>query len=366
MKKLTAIILCALLILAFAACDSGSTTEETTTAAQTEAKTEAKTEEKTEAKTEEKTEAKTEEPTTEATTEATTVAPTEAPTEEPTTEAPAPEIVEAEAIVIDANTATEDHIFDLGYKWEKSSATLTLSGMNLSFNAAIGIQLDVADATIVIADGTVNNIVVTGFTSDDFGCYGIKSTGNLTITGNGVLNITTADFESDFVGTGGCGYGIFAKGKNITIESGEINITCGTVGGNYATLRNIQGMRAQDLNVKGGKLTINTGDCYTSDAKGAFLDGIYVTGTYNQTAGEVHIFAGSSVVVGKELFRENLAICADTAFQISGGFIELQAGSGSALGAPKIEFGSGKVSAGNTNLAPDNYYEKQLYLKVEY
>lgn len=366
MKKLTAIILCALLIFAFAACDSGSTTEKATTDAKTDAPTEAKTEAKTEAQTEATTVAPTEAPTEEPTTEATTAAPTEAPTEEPTTEAPAPEIVEADAIVINANTATEDHIFDLGYKWEKSSATLTLSGMNLSFNAAIGIQLDVEEATIVIADGTVNNIVVTGFTTDDFGCYGIKSTGNLTICGKGVLNITTADFESEFVGTGGCGYGIFAKGKNITIESGEINITCGTVGGNYATLRNIQGIRAQDLNIAGGKTTILTGDCYTSDAKGAFLDGIYVTGTYNQTAGEVHIFAGSSVVVGKEMFRENLAICADTAFKISGGIVELQAGSGSALGAPKIDFGTGKVSAGNTNLAPDDYYEKQLYLKVAY
>jgi len=366
MKKLTSIILCLLLVFAFAACDNGSGNEETTTEKNTV--TEEKTTEKTEATSDEETSEKTEETTVEGTTEKPTEKPTESDTEKPTDNKT--DIETSDVLVFDANTPSEDKTLDLGYRWEKSSKTLTLSGMNLAFSGGIAIKIDLEEANVVIADDTENTIIVTGFVVEELGCFGIMSTGNLTFSGNGTLNVICGDFTSDVVDTGTTAWGFCAKEKTINIESGNINITCGTLDGNDANLRNIQGIRCQDLNVSGGSIVIETGDCYTTDTKGAFLNAIYVTGNYEQKGGYVSAKIGASYVMGEELFIENVALCADGCFTFVSGKIELQANSNNmshakALTAADIDFGDGVISAGNTSLAPDDYYEFQLFLRVE-
>lgn len=363
MKKLLALLLCALLVVAMVACNTPENTEtenddKTTTEAKADATTEAKADETTEAKDEETTEAKAE--TTETKTEATTEEKVEI------TEAPAPgkEVTEG-TLKFDFNTASVDNSETKGYKWDKDTLTLTLCGINLASDNGVGIEI-ACTATVVVADGTENAIVVTG--QKDLGSHGILATDNLTFKGAGVLNITAGDYEAELVDTGITAYGICAKNKTVELDGATLNIVCGTVGDNLANLRNVQGIRCQDLNVKSGALDIKTGDCFTT-TKGAFLDGIYATGAYNQVGGDVKIFIGYCHIIGDELFRENLGICADGSFAISGGSIEVQAtlqDIGKAILAPKYDFGRGIIKAGASERGNDKDYTGQLYLKVTF
>ena len=101
----------------------------------------------------------------------------------------------------------------------------------------LAIKLD-CDATVEIADGTVNTIVVEG-NDADLNCCAIVCTGDLTVTGKGTLNITSGDYDNFLVDTGVTAYGIAAKDKTLLIEDGTLNISCGTKGANDANLRNI-------------------------------------------------------------------------------------------------------------------------------
>jgi len=339
MKKTAYLLLCALLAVSLAGCNN-TTEDEGKDASTTAASTTSAAEGETEATV-----------TTAAPVEETTAAETEPPA--------APAITDT--LEFTSGTASEDRSADLGYKWDKGSSTLTLCGLNMTSSSGVGIKL-AGNAKIVIADGTTNNITVTGFS--ELGCYGILGTEDLTISGKGTLNITSANFESDVIDTGTTAYGICAKDKEIIVEDGTINIVCGTPGQNDASLRNIQGFRCTNLYIDGGKTTITTGDAYTVDTKGAFLDGIYVTGNYNQTAGEMNITIGSSIAVGDELFLENLGICADGDFVMEGGNLEILASTGSALAAKNISFGKGEINAGSNADGGSDKYDKQLYLKV--
>ena len=123
-----------------------------------------------------------------------------------------------------------------------------------------------------------------------------------------------------------------------------------------------------DEDLKNGNLDIQTGDCFTT-TKGAFLDGIYATGAYKQYGGNVKILIGYCHIIGDELFRENLAICADGSFEITGGTLEAEASLldlGKALSAPTVNFGGGTIQAGNSNKGRDTSYSNQLYLRVTY
>lgn len=365
MKKLIAILLCGLMLLALVACDDPVETNapenDSTEKEETTVKEEKPTE-KEEKTTETEKPTETETPTTEQTTEEVTE-PVAAPTWEGT-------------LFFDDKSISEDRSLDYGYKWDKDTATLTLSGMDLVSENGIGIMIT-GDANVVLDPGTFNIINVTGFVEDadsDFylGCYGIVCTGKLTFSGDGILNVTSGDFIADLIDTGTTAYGICAKAGDITWKSGTVNIVCGTIGNNSANLRNIQGFRCLNLIVEGGYINIDTGDCYTT-SKGAFLDGVYASETYQQNGGEVRINIGFCHIIGDELYRENLGICADTAITVKGGFLEIQAGHGAALGGggfgaepPTIDLGNGKITAGHSNKGVDEYYKNQLYLKVIY
>ncbi|MBQ8409895.1 MAG: carbohydrate-binding domain-containing protein [Clostridia bacterium] len=366
MKRFIAILLCGLMLLAMVACDDPVETnapdQDSTEAEITTEKEEKNTdkEEKTTEKEEKTTETKavtTEEPTEEET----------EPVDEPTVEG---------TLYFDEKSISEDRAFDLGYRWDKDTFTLTLTGINLVSENGIGIMI-YGDATVVIEDFTYNNIVVTGLVEDSeddyyLGCYGILCTGKLTFQGTGTLNLTVGDFVADVADTGATAYGICAKTGDIAWKEATANIVCGTIGNNSANLRNIQGFRCMNLVVESGYINIDTGDCYTT-SKGAFLDGVYAEETYVQNGGEVRINIGYCHVIGDELYRENLGICADIGITVKGGFLEIQAGHGAALGGggfgaepPTIDLGDGKITAGHTNKGVDEYYNNQLYLKVVY
>ena len=99
----------------------------------------------------------------------------------------------------------------------ENNATVTLSGVNIT---AFGRSITcVGNATIILADGTTNNL----YAADDFGAAGIEMSGgsgtSLTIQGNtGVLNITSGSGPAI-----GAGYG--HAGCAINIEGGIINAT---------------------------------------------------------------------------------------------------------------------------------------------
>ena len=370
MKKLISILLCALLLLTMVACDNSpeenGSKEETTEKTVVTTDKEDKTTEKEETTKAEETTAEKEET-------------TKAPEQTETETEPATPAVDS-TLTFDENTASEDHTYTLGYKWDKDTKTLTLSGLEMVCKSAIGIML-VGDANLVIEDNSFNNITVTGFIEDEnhdfyLGCYGIICTGKLTVSGEGTLNITSGDFISDVIATGTSAFGICAKGQEVVWKSGTVNIVCGTVGDNAANLRNIQGIRALNLTVEGGKINIETGDCFTTDTKGAFLDGIYAEENYTQKDGEVHVNIGYCHIIGDELWKENLGICADVLISVEGGFLEVQAGNGSALGGAvdisngkstnTILLGDGTITAGPNNRGSDDYYDSQLYVKVVY
>ena len=274
------------------------------------------------------------------------------------------------AIVINAETATVDHSSDLGYKWNKDTNTLTLCGMDLQFNTGIGIKIEGIDA-IVVLEGQ-NNITVTQFSVADLGCFGIVSSNSLTFEGTGTLNMTVGDFEAELLGDGATAYGICAKTGNIAWKSGTLNLVCGTIGDNSAVLRNIQGLRAVNITVEGGDINIKTGNT-ASTAKGTFLDGIYATSKYAQTAGNVAITIGRCSVGGSSTWIENLCICSDGDIFITGGTFEGQAANpsgfpepGAAVKGKSLTLSNGTVLAGDTAAtATETTYAGQLYLKYE-
>ena len=98
-----------------------------------------------------------------------------------------------------------------------NNATVTLSGVNITaFGRSITCE---GNATIILADGTTNNL----YAADEYGGAGIEMRGgsgtSLTIQGNtGVLNITSGSGPAI-----GAGYG--HAGCAINIEGGIINAT---------------------------------------------------------------------------------------------------------------------------------------------
>ena len=367
MRKILALLLCSTLLLTAVACNSSDTQD--TTAKETEKvvateKEEAPTNKETEKVTETE-EATTKEVVTEKATETTEKKET-APTETASYD---------KTLVFNEGTASEDRLYDIGYKWDKDTATLTINGLNLETTDAIGIKID-GNAKLVIDDNSFNTISVIGYDKNQnsdyyLGCYGILCTGDLEVSGSGILNLTCGDFISDLVGTGIKATGIGASG-DITWKSGTLNLTCGTIGDNSANLRNILGFSCTNMNVEGGDIHIDTGDCFTSDL-GAFLDGIYARENYYQNGGEVYVNIGYCHIIGDELWRENIGICADTSISVLGGLLEVLAGHGSALGgggfegpAPTIDLGKGRVTAGASNKGTNSVYNGDLYLKVVY
>jgi hypothetical protein len=238
--------------------------------------------------------------------------------------------------------------------------------MELHFDKGVGILIEGIDVTVVI--NGKNTMIVTNYADGDTGCYGFNTTNAITFEGTGTLNMTVGDFKADLLDTGATAYGICAKTSNITWKSGTLNLVCGTIDGNDATLRNIQGFRAVNVVVDGGDINIATGLCFTT-SKGAFLDGIYATGSYTQNGGNVSISIGECIQIGSSNWIENLCICSDGTIAINGGTFEAQAANtsgfpkrGSAI-AGTITFGEGTIVAGADATGTDTEYTDQLYLK---
>lgn len=367
MRKILALLLCLVLLLTAVACDSSDTKETTEAPSEKVASTE-----KEETPTEQETEKVTE--TEEATTkEVVTEKATETTKEKETTPTEAPS--HDKTLVFNATTASEDRLYDIGYRWDKDTATLTINGLNLVTADAIGIKLD-CDAKLVIDDNSFNSITVTGYVKGEnndyyLGCYGILCTGSLEVSGSGILNLTCGDFISEQIDTGIKATGISAS-DDLTWKSGTLNLVCGTIGDNSANLRNILGFSCTNMYVEGGDIHIDTGDCFTTSL-GAFLDGVYARENYYQNGGEVYINIGYCHIIGDELWRENIGICADASISVLGGLLEVQAGHGSALGgggfegpAPTIDLGKGRITAGASNKGTNSVYNGDLYLKVIY
>ena len=110
-------------------------------------------------------------------------------------------------------------------KWDSTTNTLTLNGVDFTTTAAIAVKLP-AGSTIVLAEGTTNTI--TGGDSASEKCYGIYAEGSLTISGSGTLNVTGGNTE----GENDDSIGIYANSA-MTISCGTVKAYGGDATGQY-------------------------------------------------------------------------------------------------------------------------------------
>lgn len=115
-----------------------------------------------------------------------------------------------------------------GWSWDAASRTLTLSGLSIDVarwaTRSSPYALKVPDGTtIVLADGSVNTLVVSAESSGAYSTYGINALGALCITGGGTLNVVISGSSC------GSSFGIYAMG-DVTIDGGaEVSTTGGDV-----------------------------------------------------------------------------------------------------------------------------------------
>ena len=143
-----------------------------------------------------------------------------------------------------------------GWQWEASTKCLTLSGLEMNDldKKSTSIELP-ADSTIILEKGTVNNI-------HSHGILGIYTSGNLTIKGEGQLNI-------EMLEEGKRGILIGREGRNY-IESGKITITGANtgiylIGGDYhqsggeVVIHDLDNQNSRGINTNSGNVIIDQG-----------------------------------------------------------------------------------------------------------
>lgn len=195
-----------------------------------------------------------------------------------------------------------------------SGASITLKGMNIGMNADgsnkwgsgdyAGLTC-LGDATINLADGTVNKIMSIGG-----GNAGIHiKTGTLVIQGSGTLYAHSHDGGAGI----GCGYDPNRAGGNIWIKGGTIdakggNLAAGIGSGGRSTIGWIQ--------ITGGNVTAvgnNSGagiGCGDSNPKGATVAGVSTCGDITISGATVTATKGSGAAhsIGKGT-RSDVAVC---------------------------------------------------------
>lgn len=172
-------------------------------------------------------------------------------------------------ILNEAKTGSEEST------WDSASKTLTLKGINFITSATTALKLP-DGATIVLADGTENQIKGGDATAATTGSYhtkiyicGIDAQGTLNIKGEsggtGKLSVTSGTHNN----TGDAwtySVGILAGG-NLNIQSGTVTTTAGKAScGDCAFSYGVEMKEGNSLSVTGGTLntiggeSVNTGD----------------------------------------------------------------------------------------------------------
>lgn len=144
------------------------------------------------------------------------------------------------------------------WSWDSASKTLTLSGAEITGPNASGLYFN-CDATVYLAEGTVNTIIV--------GDGALEASGHtLTVTGGGTLDIQTSR-------------GFRAVGAdNFIMESGNVTVRS-----------NDDAIEAANVTVNGGNISISVGSIKSADNSSLAGTGIFCTGTLDMTGGSLTI-----------------------------------------------------------------------------
>ena len=166
-----------------------------------------------------------------------------------------------------------------GWAWVHDTLTLTLSGINIQTADAKGISLP-DGATIVLTDGTTNNVQATNASSGSMSA-GIFSLGALTINGSGTLKATGGSVTGSY----GISAGI-CSGNGLTIEgSGALEATSGPITGS--------GVISSGIYVNAGLLTIE-GSGTLATIGGSVTD----NGTINTVSYSSGIYSNDIITIG--------------------------------------------------------------------
>lgn len=153
--------------------------------------------------------------------------------------------------------------------WDGTSKTLTLNGVDFRTTATTAMKLP-AGTTIVLADGTLNNIYggdanaeADGTYKNKISIYGIYAEGALTIQGQGSGSLNVQSGKHTNSGDAWTySTALYAKGL-VTVEGGKVALTGGeATSGNCAFSIGIELPEGSGLSVTGGELTATGGKSY--------------------------------------------------------------------------------------------------------
>lgn len=257
-------------------------------------------------------------------------------------------------------------------KWDSTTNTLTLNGVNFETTAATAVKLP--DSSTIILNG-VNTIK--GGSSSGF-CRGIEANGSLVIQGTGTLNVTSG---SSTGGDNSFGIQVYnnedssnpGNPGNLTIEGGVVNATGGaTTGSSY-------GIRATNMIIISG----GTVNAYGSAGSGSygintkFLTisrtanvtanggtaangnscGIYTENALTMSSGIVKAYAGTSAKASLGIYSKGNFTISGTADVTSKGGTATGDGSFGINAEGEVIISGGEVKAtGGTGRGSDGIY----------
>jgi len=163
------------------------------------------------------------------------------------------------------------------WDWNAETSTLTLDGFEWESTAAVAVRLLGSNLTMNLNLQGVNTIktLYSGATNP----RALHFDPHLVVQGNGVLNVTSADTNSNNIAMNAAGF------TTLTVDSGTLNVTAGA-GSNYST-----GIFAQRMTVNGG--TVNASSSATT-GMASYSSGINVSASLRVNGGEVIALAGTS------------------------------------------------------------------------
>ena len=255
--------------------------------------------------------------------------------------------VTALALLNAAKTGSEDST------WDSTTKTLTLKGIEFTTTATTALKLP-AGTTIVLADGTDNQITGGGTTVATSGGYskdiyvcGIDAQGALIIkgesSGTGTLSVSSGTHEN----TGNAwtySTAILAKG-DFSVESGSVTAVGGTAySADCAFSHGVEMVEGNSLFVKGGTLTAIGGESFDTgdtEIQKTFSRGVDVYKGNVSVSGSAKLVAqcvpsmdgeglayGVNILLGKLMVLDNaqLLATATRAIEVSGGCLQQTGG----------------------------------------
>ena len=200
---------------------------------------------------------------------------------------------------------------DIAY-FDRANEKLYLYGGSISTeNSGQRSLIEINGGNIeIVLQGTTTVTSTTSSSSDCFGIYSIA--GDITISGTGTLNLTAG------TSTSGASFGIYCvnnKERQLTINSGTVNVTTGTAPG---TDKTSEGILTDSFKVNGGNITVTGNKASTSY-------GVYATTTFTMTGGTLTA-TGGTVYKDNENAPSSTGIASSGAVAISGGTVAATGG----------------------------------------